>query len=208
LNFLHKAFVTAWATNRPFQITVQKETFAWLYATYKNNTGGCATQDVHCYFLTVSNCQARRKQNDGDNRLHNHFTQKFQGRWIREYFARPRQWLRLSLLKYRESSSFPKLKTPCSIIHVCRTDVTLEGVRWKKQKYFPIANYVEHLQPGSNILLMTDDQSAVDEALRIHPNYTWYFINRTQHYGASGGLNQHLPLQDPLLEMMIILFAL
>jgi hypothetical protein len=104
LNFLHKAFVTGWATNRPFQITLQKETFAWAYATYKNKTGVCATRDVRCYFLPVSNCQARIKQNDGDSRLHSHFTQELQGQWIREYFARPRQWLRLSLLKYRELS--------------------------------------------------------------------------------------------------------
>jgi hypothetical protein len=208
LNHLHNAFVTAWATNRPFQITVKKKTFAWAYATYKNGTGLCATRDVYCYFLPISNCQARITQNDGADDLHRHITKNLKGRWLREYFTRPRQWLRLALLKYRESPSIPKLKTPCATIHVRRTDVTLEGPWWKKRNYFPIADYVEHLQPGSNIFLMTDDQSAVDEALRFHPNYTWYFINRTRHYGASGGFNQHLPSKDPLLEMMIILSEL
>ena len=43
LNFLHMAFITAWATNRPFQITQQKEQFSWIYATYKNETGVCPT---------------------------------------------------------------------------------------------------------------------------------------------------------------------
>ena len=208
LNFLHTAFVTAWGTKRPFQVTIQHEDFAWIYATYKNKTGVCLTRDVRCYFLPVSNCQARISQNDGRNGIYNKFTKKFQGRWIREYFTRPRQWLRLSLLQYRESPSFPKLKTPCSVIHVRRTDVTLEESWFQKRNYFPIADYVEHLQPGSNVLLMTDDQSAVDEALRFHPNYTWYFIKRARHYGTSGGLERHLPSHDPLLEMLIILSEL
>lgn len=208
LNFLHKGFISAWAANRPFQVTQQRDTFEWKYATYPQNKSGiCPTRDVRCYFLPVSNCQARIKQNDGDDRYLEFFTAT-SGRWLREYFTRPLQHIRRQLFNFRESASMPKLKTPCSVLHVRRTDVTLEGALWKKRKYFPIADYLEHVNVGSNVLLMTDDQSAVDEALGLHPNYTWYFINRTRHYGASGGLNQHLPSKDPLLEMTIILSEL
>jgi hypothetical protein len=207
LNFLHKGFITAWATKRPFQITQQKETFAWTYATYENQTGVCPTRDARCYFLPVSNCQARIKQNDGDGLFHD-YIKEYQGRWLREYLTRPRQWLRKRLYEYQKSAAWPNLQAPCSVLHVRRTDVTLEKAMRKKRRYFPISDYVKHVIPGSNILLMTDDQSAVDEALGLHPNYTWYFINRTRHYGASGGLNHHIPSQDPLLEIIIILAEL
>jgi hypothetical protein len=90
--------------------------------------------------------------------------------------------------------------------------------RWKKvykrrERYFPISDYVKHVGPpgeGSNnnsnrnILLLTDDQSAIDEALALHHNYFWYYINRTRHYGATAGFNQHIPSQDPMLEVIII----
>jgi hypothetical protein len=84
----------------------------------------------------------------------------------------------------------------------------LEGNWRKKRHYFKIQDYLDHVKEGQNILLLTDDHSAVEEALHYHKGRNISYIQRVRWKGPEGGFNGHLPSGDPIHEMAVILAEL
>jgi hypothetical protein len=62
---------------------------------------------------------------------------------------------------------------------------------------------VTNLTKGDTIILLTYDQSTIDEAKYLHPEYNWLYINRTRYFGATKKY-QHLPSNSPGLEFLNI----
>jgi len=94
--------------------------------------------------------------------------------------------------------------TPCTALHVRRGDVVAHGTH--SRRYFSIAEYlnttdkVEH-----NVFLLTDDHNAIGEALHEFPDRNWMYIDRPRYRGSEGGFERHLPSNDPILEMTVLL---
>lgn len=74
------------------------------------------------------------------------------------------------------------------------------------RNFYSIEYYLKQAQvpKGSNVLLLTDDATAVDEALLLHPEYSWTYWNRTRYRGAVA-FNSHFPSDDKALEVILIL---
>jgi hypothetical protein len=97
-----------------------------------------------------------------------------------------------------------KIKTPCTAIHVRRTDVVLHAEF--SRKYRKIEEYVNALEKGTkNILLLTDDQNAIEEAQALFSEYNWMHIDRPRHRGVEGGWENQIPSDDPKLEVIVLL---
>jgi hypothetical protein len=149
-------------------------------------------------------------------------------RWYWEYATRLQTWLRKSVHDYTQHQirTLP-LHTPCTVMHVRRGDVILHGLL--SRRYHSIRDYInvtkrktttapsspsspqrhDHNQLERNILLLTDDDNAIHEALTEFPNdYHWMYLNRTRYKAASGGWEQHLPSGNATLEMIILLSTL
>jgi hypothetical protein len=89
-------------------------------------------------------------------------------------------------------------------MHVRRTDVVLH--QEYSRKYREVKEYVNALENGTkNILLLTDDQNAIEEAQTLFPSYNWMFVDRQRHQGAEGGWENQIPSDDPKLEVIILL---
>lgn len=58
---------------------------------------------------------------------------------------------------------------------------------------------------GRSVVLLTDDQSSIDEAHQVRSDLQWVCIPRKRHYGTSGGYNGHLSSGDPKLEMTFLM---
>lgn len=194
-------------TRRPFQVAIMP----WHYASPKPfniSTAACNTQDMFCYFLPLSSCP-RVPVNDTIKKIA--FLDRMAvlgaklfnppARWYLEYLSRPQTWLRHRV--YR-SVQEQKVVAPCTALHVRRGDVVTHGTH--SRRYFSIAEYlnttnkVEH-----NIFLLTDDHNAIGEALHEFPERNWMFIDRPRYRGSEGGFERHLPSNDPILEMSVML---
>jgi hypothetical protein len=79
----------------------------------------------------------------------------------------------------------------------------------KISKEFPIQDYLDgaervtNLTTGDTIVLLTDDQGAIDEAVYLHPEYNWLYIDRKRNFGKTKR-NQHTPSKSPSLEFLNI----
>ena len=111
------------------------------------------------------------------------------GRWLLEYATRPQTWLRR---KVYEFSKTIQIDTPCAVMHVHRSDIVLHGEF--SRKYRQIQEYIDALPDDStkNILLLTDDQNAVDEARTLHTDYNWMIIDKPRRRGAGVGWNKQV----------------
>ena len=199
-----KAIAAAYEAKRPFEFSHRVEDFIWRYAN-NNNTPVCKQASLYCYFLPLSPCKTEYKQQDGfDFNIMRWEADHRQ--WAYKYITRQQHWVRRKVYEILKSH---KLDRPCTALHVRRTDAILEGNWRKRRHYFPISDYAEYVNTR-NVLLLTDDQSAIDEAHEFYPNRTWVYLNRTRHYGATAGINAHIPSGDPALEVVYILaeFAL
>ena len=67
------------------------------------------------------------------------------------------------------------------------------------QEYLEAAN----IQEGENILLLTDDQSTIEEANKHHPNYNWIYLDRPRNTGVSGGWEGHIPSGDGAFDFVV-----
>jgi len=121
-----------------------------------------------------------------------------------KYLTRPQTWLRHRITKFVQSHT---LTQPCTVMHVRRSDVVLHGSQ--SRRYHSIAEYVNASSAGfpvhDNILILSDDANAIDEAFAEFPQYNWMFINRTRYRGAEGGWENQLPSNDPAYEMVVLL---
>ena len=59
--------------------------------------------------------------------------------------------------------------------------------------------------PHDNILLLTDDQNAVEEAHFKYPGLNWIFIDCPRHKGAEGGWENQVPSDNPKFEVVVLL---
>jgi hypothetical protein len=79
--------------------------------------------------------------------------------------------------------------------------------------YHPISAYLDLLpnerrQPGSNVLLLTDDANAIDEAQEFHSGINWHWVNRTRKRGREGALMSHTVEATPKDDVIAILGTL
>ena len=182
-------------TNRPFQSIPRHG--AWHYASRKN-ISVCPSKDLFCYFLDISQC---KPEDDPQHLEHwymaknKRFNAEKPGRWLQDYASRPRHWLRKKVFEFskRFKDNFAK---PCMAMHVRRADVILHGE--KSRKYHAIQDYLDAVSNANmtippNVWLMTDDQNAIDEAITMHKEFQWFFLNRTRHRGAEGGMENQIP---------------
>jgi hypothetical protein len=88
-------------------------------------------------------------------------------------------------------------------LHVRRSDIKGHGLR----KYHKVDEYISALKSKlhGNILLLTDDQNAIEEAEANFPNYNWMYFNRTRFRGNEGGWENHMPSKNPKLEVITLL---
>jgi len=194
--------VNAYHTGIPTQMYVAEG--AWHYAGKKDASRPvCESKDMYCFFLNMTKCEANPEQEyDGsfitaeNIELHEGI-----GRWLLEYATRQQTWLRREVYEF---SKKVEIQTPCTVMHVRRTDIVLHG-EWSR-KYRQIKEYITALDNSTkNILLLTDDQNAIEEAQTLHPDYHWMFIERPRHRGAEGGWENQIPSDDPKLEMIVLL---
>ena len=178
----------------------------------------CPSQGVSCYVLNLTNChygqyhraKIAKERVSYDTKAH---------MWLYEYATRPQQWLRRAVYDYVSQQTH--IVPPCTVLHVRRADVVLHGKA--SRRYHNISEYMTHVQQqqegggGSlssqqsstkNIFLLTDDQNAIDEALRDFPEYHWMYLNRPRHRGAEGGWENQVPSKDPKFEVIVLLSTL
>ncbi|KAL7556591.1 hypothetical protein ACA910_003482 [Epithemia clementina (nom. ined.)] len=172
--------------------------------------------------------------------------------WVREYLTRPQTWLRkrvfdlvhlattreteqdnqtTTLANHSNKKSDIKvrlmngpLKTPCTALHVRRSDVVDHGKF--SRRYHAISEYLNQTQANldlhtetssssssssprfvihPNLLLFTDDHNAITEPLTEYPDHYWMYWNRPRWQGLQGGWEHQLPSSDPILEMTLLL---
>ncbi len=58
--------------------------------------------------------------------------------------------------------------------------------------------------PDDTVLLLTDDQMAIEEAQVLYPYYNWYFWNRTRFRGQVKQRHSHI-VDDHAREFLILL---
>ena len=160
-------------------VPVQMQKAKWHYATPKPyddaNPSACPTKDMFCYFLPLSSCPAVEDKHDTlffrpDRSVSSELCCNEPDRWYLEFATRPQAWLRKRVYDLvRQQSAM--MQTPCTVMHVRRADVVLHGDQSRRyhaiSEYLDASDAIEH-----NVLLLTDDQNAVSEALHKHPSQT------------------------------------
>ena len=194
-------------THRPFDITIQP----WHYASPKPfniSTAACPSQDMYCYFLPLSNCP-RVPVNDTIKKIGFLDRGAVLGpklfvppaRWYLEFVSRQQTWLRHRVYKFVQRQT---VDTPCTALHVRRGDIITHGTH--SRRYFSIAEYMNTTHKiERNVFLLTDDHNAIGEALHEFPDRHWMYIDRPRYRGSEGGFEHHLPSNDPVLEMTVLL---
>lgn len=181
----------------------------WQWAKAKptrknpNPEAVCPTQDMNCYFLPLSNCAPSANITNYEKKVwffgYDHEYPGVQDFLLDAAFAtRPQTWLRKRVF---DMVAQQNITTPCSVLHVRRGDVVLHLTQTRK--YRPIEDYVQHAT-NNNILLLTDDQNAIEEAIFKFPNLNWMYIDRPRYAGSEGGWEQHIPSGDPAFEMTVL----
>lgn len=126
--------------------------------------------------------------------------------WAMEYAHRQKMWVRKRVHNLIKAKA-PPVSLPCAAMHVRRTDVAMKA-DWARQ-HFSIGKYLHKLKEKGiytkNLLLFTDDQNALEEALTHHPSYNWMYLNISRHRGSSGGYENHIAASDPADEVTAML---
>jgi len=220
---LYKAF----QEERPFVVSFEfVETWPfWHYASLKPNGSSpvCSTKDLECYFLRLNGCNIISTEiiprvclDTGHCTTKGHWWDipRPYDYWTYEYLVRSQQWLRKKVVEFIEKQK-PNLPEggKCTIMHVRRGDIILHKVVSYTREYLPISAYLERLPEerkarGSKIILLTDDQNAIDEAHEFFPDINWFHFDRKRFRGTEGGFEKHLPSLNPADEVTAILATL
>lgn len=198
-------------TNRPFQLTKKPWHYAAPWDAGKRNEGSpkmeavCEEKDMTCYFLPLSNCPKPTnftlKPKEVGIKYHG-IKSNAPERWFYDWIVRPRTWLRRRVYDFINKEQQIEIVKPCAAIHVRRGDVIMSGYR----KYYAISEYLNVSSDlEKNVILLTDDANAIEEALHEFPILHWMFINRTRFRGKSGGFENHIASNDAATEVVAIM---
>ena len=172
---------------RPLQI-VRDDKDPWHYAAGKTDRvysakPACPTKDMFCYFLPLSSCPFANQMSADINEIRgtrqehmtigpyriSEYDASF-NQWLYEFSSRPQTWLRRRVYEFVTTKI--QLNTPCSVMHVRRSDVTLHGDGLAR-RYFAVSEYLNASKPrinpvrSKNVFLLTDDHNAIGEALVV-----------------------------------------
>ena len=92
-------------------------------------------------------------------------------------------------------------------MHVRRSDIQGHG----RRKYHDIKEYIDIMTKKlgnerlHNVLLLTDDKNAIEEAHGEYPNKNWMYFDRPRFRGTEGGWENHFPSGDPKTEVVTLL---
>ena len=204
----------------PFQQSKYWHGFRWFYTPPYNDThldlnswAACPSQDIFCYFLPISNCVANYSRESNQARSLYWYRQFAQNQsleeefvWSSQYLMRPNQQVRRRLATLLADQA-PKVPSPCTWLHVRRADATTE-MRTNPRNFYWLQEYLDigHMTPETNhsIFVLTDDQTTLEEAQLLHPQYDWIYWNRTRHRGGAVR-HSHIPSNDEGLEVLILL---
>ena len=131
------------------------------------------------------------------------------------YFSRPKYKFRMKI--HKRVNRFDYGDMPCAVMHVRRGDILIHKAG-QGRGYLPVDAYVKAGRPYMDelgirtILLLTDSQSAIDEALQCgddHPEIcggiTFKYVHKKRWIGAEGGWENPFPTGSPEEELMVIL---
>ncbi|CAB9511770.1 expressed unknown protein [Seminavis robusta] len=202
--WLMMSFYHAYLGSKPFQIEWGKR--RWLYATENRSSWAyCASEDITCYYLPISPCYRNAtgkslhyesRPNEADNKQARQFF------WLGSYMMRPRHVFRKKLYEMRAKLN---VTYPCTTMHVRRGDSGLPRPPFRR--YAAVAEYIEkaELQKGDTIVLLTDDETTIEEVERFHKkDYNWVYLDRPRNRGVKAGFNGHIPSGDEGFEMLAI----
>lgn len=196
------SFFHAHKNDKPFQIEWNPR--RWLYAAANRSSWAyCPSEDITCYYLPISPCgrnvttpkhEVARMDRD-DNR------EKLEFLWLQHYMMRPRQQFRRKLYEMKAQLD---IKYPCTTMHIRRGDSGLPRPPYRR--YAAVQEYIDAagIKEGDNIVLLTDDQSTIDEVKKYHPLYKWIYLERPRTTGVSLGFNGHIPSGDEAFELLAI----
>jgi hypothetical protein len=204
-----KAFMTAMLQNKTYTMTKKFANIFWQYAVWPSGQHVCPATDMTCFFLPITHCKVDYGIKDDFLPNANYNLNGGPNTWLRHYLIRPQQWMRRKVYNILRDV-LTKIRRPCSTLHVRRTDAILEGNWRKRRHYFALQDYLDYinLRTTESVVLLTDDQTTIDEARQLHPHVPWIYFNRTRWQGTMGGYNSHLPSGDPVVEMAFLLAEL
>lgn len=206
-----RSFNAAFHNNQAFQITKRHVNANWNFSP-KNRSHWvyCPTEDMNCYFLPLSNCKAELGRDDaprGSKPTLKAAKEEFF--WLRQYAFRLQHKVRYQLQQFfyqhkLSHTSSSSMTSPCTAIHVRRTDIAFG----KGRRYLPVQDYIDagNITKHSTIVLLTDDASTLNEIHQFHQqDYKWVYLERPRFRGAEGGFEGFVPSQDPAFEVLSIL---
>ncbi|KAI2488818.1 hypothetical protein MHU86_25872 [Fragilaria crotonensis] len=166
------------ALKRKAPLTISKAGWDFLATKNEGSDAACSANDMSCYVSTHHKLPSKQKQ------------------WLRKRVY--------DIVKPILSN----LTTPCSVVDVRRTNVTLHGA--EARTFFPIADYVKLLPNTSNtVLLLTDDVRVIDRALTLAPSIRWVVVDVTLlHRTSAASSKQQTPSVDTSQEVVTILSIL
>lgn len=225
VGYLLDGFWSAFREGRPFQRSKHRADFKWMYSPEYNfdnvanqtSFAACPSQDITCYFLPISSCQNYRVGEE-DTPWKRHYVHEVRSNpmfkqeylWLSQFFQRPQHNIRqhVIVLQQQQPHLFePVTDAHCTVLHVRRADATSE--KRYPRNYYPLSQYLAsgNVTENSTVVLLTDDQTTLEEARYLHPNYQWIYLKRERHRGHVPK-DSHFPSGDPALEVMYILMEL
>ena len=74
------------------------------------------------------------------------------------------------------------------------------------RRYASVQEYLDvgHVEEGAHIMLLTDDNSVIEEIHKYHPNYQWTYVERQRQQGGDGGWQGHIPSGDGPWEFIVM----
>ena len=181
--------------SRPYVLTKHKADYRWLYATKDNSSWAyCPTYDINCYIVPYVACPQRLGSQD--ERIKQWTPVDFDTSslaWaVRQYLSRYRHAVRYRIQQQIESWPPFLPDQPCTVMHVRRGDA---GSLRARRRYVPLSEYIAagNLTPSDPIVLLTDDQSTLDEIQNYYPNYQWWYPPRRRVRAMEGGFDGHTP---------------
>ena len=74
------------------------------------------------------------------------------------------------------------------------------------RNFYPVEQYLNKggIKKNSEVLILTDDEAAIEEAVLLHPNYQWKYFNKARNRGVKDS-NSHFPSNDEALETLTVL---